>query len=152
MLNVTQLDNYIQECAAEIPNFGEAIMLMDDDEFKEFSKDISKQDDFVVLIAVHLNTVGSGSDDDNIAAKNSLLFYCVEKNNRRNGYAEYVQGYQTCGDALKLLFAKFKKDKQDFSKVCLPNNFDLPRFKIDPVRNYHQTNGWVLEITLITTM
>ena len=152
MLNVTNLDTYIQECVTQIPSFGKAIMLMDDDEFKLFSGEISKQDDFVLLIAVHLNTAGSGPDDDNISANNKLLFYCVEKNDRRKGYDEYVLGYQTCADALKALFEKFKTDKQDFDKICTANNFDLPRFKIDPVRNYHQTNGYVLEIPLITKM
>ena len=152
MLNVTNLDAYIQECVTEIPNFGKAFMLMDDDEFKEKSRDISKQDDFVVLIAVPLNISGSGTDDDNISANNKLLFYCVEKNDRRKGYAEYVLGYQTCADALKELFNKFKADKQDFNKLCVATNFNLPRFKIDPVRNYHQTNGWVLEIDLITKL
>ena len=150
MLNVTELDAYIQECVTQIPNFGKAIMLMDDDEFKEFSADISKHDDFVVLIAVPINISGSGQDDDNISANNKILFYCVEKNDRRKGYAEYILGYQTCMDALTLLFNKFKIDKQDFNKLCVATNFNLPRFKIDPIRNYNQTNGWVLEIALIT--
>jgi len=152
MLNVTTLNNYIQECVTEIPNFGKAIMLMDDDEFKDFSKDISKHDDTVVLIAVPLNISGSGQDDDNISANNKLLFYCVEKNDRRKGYDEYVLGYQTCANALQLLFNKFKADKANFNKICEANNFNLTKFSIDPIRNYHQTNGWVLELPLITKM
>lgn len=152
MLNVINLDAYIQECVAEISNFGKAIMLMDDDEFKEFSAKISKHDDYVVLIAVPLTISGNGPDDDNLKAANKLLFYCVEKNDRRKGYQEYVQGYQTCGDALKELVKKFKADKHDFNKICLANDFNFRGFKIDPVRNYNQTNGWVLEIDLNTTM
>lgn len=152
MLNVTELNNYIQECVTEISNFGKGIMLIDDDEFKLFSSEISKHDDYVVLIGVPLKINGSGDTEDNVKANNQLLFYCVEKNDRRKGYDEYVEGFQTCGDALQALFNKFKSDKSDFNKLCQANNFQLNKFTIEPIRNYHQTNGWVLTIPLITNM
>jgi len=152
MLNVIQLDAYIQECVNTLPNFGKGFMLMDDDEFRLKAEDISKHDDHVVLLAVPLSVSGSGTDEDSIEANNKLLFYCIEKNDRRKGYQDYVLGYQTCSDALKALFNKFKLDKANFDKRCSATNFQLNRFTIEPVRNYHQTNGWLLEIPLTTKM
>lgn len=152
MLNVTDLNNYLEECKNEIEFFNKIQLLVDDDEFGKFSRDISKDVDKVVLIGVIPSISGAGADEDNVKANNRLMFYAVQKEDSRQLHANYITGFQICQDAVRALFAKFLADHLNFDKRCMANNFDFNKFNIDPVRNYHQTNGWVLEINLTTEM
>lgn len=152
MLKVTELNNYLEECKNAIPQFGKHIALADDDEFKDFTRDISKNDDAVVLIGVIPTINGGGTDEDNTKAVNRCTFFAVQKHDSRAGKDEYLASFQTCQTAIKALFQKFLADYMNFDKRCMANDFDFNRWTIEPVRNYHQCNGWVLEIDLTTTM
>lgn len=80
------------------------------------------------------------------------MFFAVQKEDSRQAYVNYLAGFQTCQTAVKALFNKFLADHIDFDKRCMANNFNFNNWSIDPIRNYHQTNGWVLEIGLKTEM
>jgi len=152
MLKVNDLNAYLEECKNEITNFGNFRLLADDDEFSKFSVGLSKIKDGVVLIGVLPTINGGGTDEDNTKANNRLMFFAVQKEDSRQSYADYLLGYQACQTAIKALFDKFLKDHLDFDKRCMANNFSFNSWNIDPIRNYHQTNGWVLEIDVNTRM
>lgn len=152
MLNVLELNNYLEECNTEIAAFGNFKLLADDDEFSKFSAQLSKVKDKVVLIGVLPNINGGGPDEDTAKANNRLMFFCVQKADTRQAYSEYIQDYQTTQTAIHELFKKFLRDHLNFDKRCMANNFSFNSWTIEPIRNYHQTNGWVLEIDVNTNM
>lgn len=152
MLKVTELNTYLEECKVEIPEFTTVRLLVDDADFGKFSKAISKNDDGILLIAIIPTVNGSGNDEDNMKAINKLMFFAVRKEDVRGSYADELAGLQTCQDAILALFKKFIADHNNFDKRCMANNFNFNNWNIDPVNNYHQTNGWVLEIDLKTSM
>ena len=152
MLNITEFNNYLSECKQEIPYFGKSILVMDDDDFKNYTRNISSKKDKVVLIGVLIDAGGSGNDEDAVKALNRLSFFAVQKYDSNASADENLLVYEVTQDAIKALFDKFLKDSQDFDKHCLATDFDFNRWNITPVKNFHQTNGWELSINLKTDM
>lgn len=151
MLNITEFNNYLSECKQEIPYFGKSILVMDDDDFKDYSREISAKDK-TVLIGVLIDASGSGNDEDSVKSINRLSFFAVQKYDSRAKYDENLLVFEVTQDAIISLFNKFLKDSQDFDKRCLATSFDFNRWNITPVKNFHQTNGWELSINLKTDM
>jgi len=152
MLNITEFNNYLSECELEISYFGKSILVMDDDEFKDYTRKISSKEHKVVLIGVLIDAGGSGNNEDAVKAINRLSFFAVQKYDSKASADENLLVFEVTQDAVKSLFDKFLKDSKDFDKRCLATDFDFNRWNITPVKNFHQTNGWELSINLKTNM
>ena len=152
MLNITKFKDYLSECKQEIPYFGKSILVMDDDDFKDYTRNLSRGKDKTVLIGVLIDAGGSGDNEDAVKAVNRLSFFAVQKYDSRATDDENLLVFEVTQDAIKALFDKFLKDSKDFDKRCLATAFDFNRWNITPVKNFHQTNGWELSINLKTDM
>ena len=152
MLNITKFKDYLSECKQEIPYFGKSILVMDDDDFKDYTRNISSKKDKVVLIGVLIDAGGSGYNEDAVKALNRLSFFAVQKYDSKASADENLLVYEVTQHAIKSLFDKFLKDSKVFDRRCLATDFDFNRWNITPVKNFHQTNGWELSINLKTDM
>ena len=149
MLLPLKLQSFLEECKTDITAIGWVRALTDESEFSSSVRDIVTEDTNISLIGV-LPNVRLKGDLDNITFSNTHLFYCVKKTDSKAGDENYLQIFEDCANAVLELLAKFKKDQAEGDGLCKIGEFIFNSASIEPVRGYLGTNGYVLNIDLIT--
>lgn len=150
MLSVTKLNEYLLECQTDIPIIGSHKLLADDAEYARVVRDIVTEDTNVTLLAVLPSVFLDAQDEDNMLSNNKLMLFCIKKTDAKSGDEGYLTVFEDCRQAIIELIEKFNKDQTVGNGSCDIGSFVFSGTRIEPLRSFYGTNGYVMEIDLET--
>lgn len=134
----------------EMPEFKISKTVVSDDDVAKFTRDIKTSDNELVLVGVLPSMSLDFSNTDQYRHENRMQLFIVKKFDTKDGEDAFLELYdETAATVLK--FQKWLiEEHQKFKCNPIFKEIDFRTFKADPVRNYHDLYGYMINFNLKT--
>lgn len=152
MLLLEDLEAFAESHVAERPLLEKLFIVSEESEYAKFVKDVGNHGDLMSLVLVLPTYDSRMEDEDSREVGNNLYFMIVKNTDNSAGHDFKVQVFKKTQSEMKVLWEKIVALHRNFGQDCLFKQIDLRTFRMDPVSNYHGTNGWELEFSTETRL
>lgn len=150
MLALQDLEDFASQHIADRPNLENFFMVAQEDEYVNYMQDVVNPNDMMTLVVVLPTFDSRISDEDDRKMGNNLYFMIVKKTDNKAGYDEKIEIFKKTQTEMNELLKKITELAYSDQNNCLFREIELPTLRIDPVTNYHGTNGWEMEFVTET--
>ncbi|WP_196890374.1 hypothetical protein [Aureivirga marina] len=147
MLKLSEIKEYVGEFAALISNSTKVIHVVDDKDFANHTKDISDEDHEFILVNVIPDFHAISNDIDSMRLMPRIQFYIVQKTSSKAGNEKEMEILEQTQNAVEKIVNQMMADIEKGNTCSF--KVALSTINTEPVKNYHQTTGWVLSFELI---
>lgn len=152
MLLLGDLEKFAKDHVAERPLLEGLFIISEESEYAKFIKDVGNHGDLMSLVVVLPTYDSRLEDEDSRDMGNNLYFMIVKNTDKTAGHEAKFEIFKKTQLEIKALLVKIIELHKNFGENCLFRNIDLQTFRVDPVANYHGTNGWELEFSTETKL
>lgn len=148
MLKANNLKTLCDEIQAQIPTIGKNLVLVSDDDVANHTRELNVSDDNLILIGVLPGFTLKGIDEDSMRYNNRVLFFIVKKQDIKAGEAAFLELFDDTGEVVKKFVEYAMAQYRRFPK-CLWQHLDLKTLTVEPIRDYHNLSGYMIDVNLI---
>lgn len=149
MLNATELNNFLTAAKDDLPEIFNAFTVVSDDDMAHFVRDSLKVNDpGVSIIGVLPSFNVQALDEDNMTDLNNLMIFLVKRSDRRAGQADFLSIFDNAGAAVKAFLDWIFEKREQFPCKQFFKDIDLNTIAVDPVRDYHSLNGYIINFEI----
>lgn len=147
MLNATNLNNLLTALQTAIPEIDNIFAVVSDDDVANYAREIGEAE--INLIGVLPSFTMNGRDEDALRHNNRMLLFVVIKQALREGESGFLSLFDTSGAVTIKILSQLKVFKTQFPQDCLYKDINLTGIVVDPVREYHNMSGYMIDFDLL---
>ncbi|UOY07709.1 hypothetical protein L0P88_03960 [Muricauda sp. SCSIO 64092] len=152
MLLLEDLITFADAHVSERQDLEKLFVLGEETEYAKEVKDVGNHGNLMSLVLV-LPTYDSRMEDEDSREIGNNLYFMVVKNTDVRGKQEMkIEIFKKTQVEIRALAQKIVALHRNSGVNCLFKHIDLNSIRLDPVVNYHGTNGWELEFTTETQL
>lgn len=151
MLTIDQLEKFAANCVTELENLQDYTLVASDDEISKEIKQMVHPKDNCTLVAVLPDHDVSIPNEDNRKMRNNLILMVIKKTDNKAGKDTRIHNFKIAQSIILKITKKIVQLHHNSGLDCIFKEIDLNSITINPIQNYHQTNGYSIEFTTKTT-
>lgn len=154
MLTISDLKSFAESYVQERANLENHFIIANDSEYSSYMRDVINDGNLMSLVILLPTFDSRIIDEDNRKIGNNLYFMIVKKTDSKAGYDEKIKIFERTQLEMMALNIRILNLHRNW-ETCEYQFFkeiELQSLRIDPVNNYHSTNGWEMEFSTLTQL